>query len=148
MSQVELKYNANDPEGQWRLIRDDVSAPDVDLVATQTRPTDELALGVRPPGPQQFQGLRVYAEFYADSAPETVIPGGSWDMQLIESAILPADEFGVNPIRILGGEVVTGLPSLSVILAGGWRDGAISIRLAAITFPGGANRARVYIREF
>ena len=148
MSQVPLKYNADDPAGQWRLLRT-VTAPDPDFVATQTRPTDELRLGVRPPGPSDFEGLRFYLEFFDTANPDVVIPGGTWDMQLIEAAILPVITLGQdNPIRVVGGQLLPALDSLSVYTVGGWRDAALSMRLAAFALPGGANAARIYVREF
>lgn len=147
MSQASLKYNADSPEGQWLLLRDDISAADADFVATQTRPPDDLELGTPPPGPSVFDGIRFFLEFYSAGAVGTAIPGGTWDAQPIEVGILPPIS-GVNEEIVLGGEVITPLASLEVVTLGGWRSGVISIRVAAMTLAPGANRARIYVREF
>lgn len=151
MSQATLKYSATDPEGAWRLLRDNVTAAEADFVATQARPPDDLVLGTPPPGPADFQGIRFFMACYADAAPKTIIPGGSWDAQAIEVGILPPlvpPKNSDDQIVVLGSEVISTIAGLEVVTLGGWRDGVISIRLAALTLAGGADFARVYVREF
>jgi len=150
MSQTPLKYNANDPEGQWRILRDDITAADGDWVANQARPDDDLLLGTPPPGPHEFQGIRFFLAFYAASAPTEIIPGGTWDPQPIEVGAIPpgTNDPATQPFAVVGGDVVTDVDSLQVITLGGWREAIFSLRVAALTFAGGADRARIYIREF
>jgi len=148
MSQTELKYNPNDPEGQWRILRDDISAADGDFVASQTRPPDDLLLGTPPPGPATFEGIRFFLAFYEDSDPSTIIPGGTWDFQPIEIGAIPPPSVINQPVAVLGGDTITGTESLQIITLGGWREAAFSLRVSALVFPGSANRARIYVREF
>ena len=147
MSQATLKYNEASPEGEWLLIRDNISAQDADFVATQTRPPDDLVLGTPPPGPSTFAGIRFLMVFYDSADTSTTIPGGSWDAQPIEVGILPPVS-GSNQIVVMGGEVISSIPGLEVVTLGGWRSGVISLRVVALTFAPGANRARIYVREF
>lgn len=151
MSQSPLHYNENDPEGQWRLLRDGITAADADFVATQTRPPDDLLLGTPPPGPANFDGIRFFLVCYAAADPTTIIAGGTWSAQPIEVGALPPL---VPPVStalmsaVLGGEVITEIDGLGVVTLGGWREGVVSIRVAALAFPVGADTARIYVREF
>ncbi len=146
MAQTPLKYNADDPEGEWLLLRT-VTEPDADWVATQTRPADDLLIGTPPPGPPMFAGLRFFMRFFDATDPSKTVTGGSWSAQMIEVGIFP--EIGIeHPIMVLGGEQMTGLSDLQVSTVGGWRSGAISVRVSAVTFPDGADSGTIYIREF
>ncbi len=143
MSQALVKYNGVSPEGEWRLLRDGITAPDADFVATQARPPSDLVLGTPPPGPSVFAGIRFFLESYDSTDDSVAIPGGTWDAQPIEVGALPP-----NRVIVLGGDVIPAIPGLEVVTLGGWRSGVISIRVSALVLAGGADTARIFVREF
>lgn len=152
MSQQPLNYNADDPEGQWLLLRDDVSVSDAtDFVATQTRPPDDLLLGTPPPGPATFAGVRFFLECYANADKKTTIPGGTWDAQPIEIGVLPPlvpPLSSAQKLIIVGGEIITPVAGLEVVTLGGWREAVFSVRILNLVLAATSDRARVYVREF
>jgi hypothetical protein len=149
MPQAPLHYNEQNPEGAWRLLRDDIAAADADFVATQARPADDLLLGTPGPGPQSFEGVRYYLQFYLSTDPDKApVAGGTWDAQPIEVAPIPPPAVAQSDFHVIGGEILTGIAGMAVVTLGGWREAVFSLRVAAIVFPGGADRARIFVREF